>query len=156
VALLGTRNKRPEFLRFVSGLLRELEDAYVGLEIAKYQQPAIDRYLKEGIGRGEITLHHALDCPEYWNLFDILRDIRDKNWLKLVALDLPASLYGRKDTNRDEWMARLISRIFDEDPDARVLVIVGNLHVLKSIRWEEDAPAKHSFIRTYLCDIKRE
>jgi len=90
VVLLGTRHKKPEVLRFVSR--RELEDAYVGLEIGTDQQAALDRFLDEGVGREEIMIHHALDCPEYHNLLDLLKGIRDKNRLKAVALDLPASL----------------------------------------------------------------
>jgi hypothetical protein len=55
--------------------------------------------------------------------------------------------------NRDEWMALSIVRIFRECPNAKVLLVVGNLHILKDIDWEETVPNPHGFIRSYLNEL---
>lgn len=158
VVFLGTRHKKPEILSFISNLLPELEDIdiCIGLEIASDQQSSIDRYLEEGVGLEDVSLHDTIDCPEYRNLMAALRDIRHDNRLKVLALDLPASLYGRANTNRNRWMAQSICRIFDENRDARVLVIVGNLHALKRIDWDDSVLARHGSTRTYLQEIRPE
>jgi hypothetical protein len=55
----------------------------------------------------------------------------------VIALDLPTSLHSSK-ISRDEWMARSIKGLF-RSQGAKVFVVVGNLHVLKNIEWEDTA-----------------
>ena len=156
VVLLGTRHKQPALLDLISRLLLKLGDAgvsYLGLEIASDQQPIIDRYIKEGTGLDEISLHYALDCPGTRNVLGIARNLSIENGVKVNALDLPPSFY-QKNFNRDEWMARSICTIFDENPNAKALVIVGNLHTLKTIRWKHYIPHRHGFIPSYLYRLK--
>jgi len=158
VVLLGSKHKKPEIMSFISQLLprlRGVDVSHIGLEIASDQQSSVERYFKENTGLEEISLHHALDFAGYRNLLSILRNISQKNKLKVIALDLPPSLY-KKNTNRDEWMAKSICTIFDENPNAKVLVIVGNLHTLKRIRWEDHIPEKHGFIPSYIHKLKPE
>jgi hypothetical protein len=54
--------------------------------------------------------------------------------------------------SRDEWMAKTIAKIFKSSPDSKMLVVVGNLHVLKKLDWQDHVPNKHRSIREYLLD----
>lgn len=152
VVLLGTRHKQKRILEFVSGMLPGLCEAgvsHLGLEIASDQQEYIDFYMRNGIGIAKINMHHSIDCPAYRDLLKTIREFEQKNMLKAVALDLPTSLY-ESHWNRDEWMARSICSILNKQPDAKILVIVGNLHALKDIVWNEYVPNKSGVIRRYL------
>ena len=42
--------------------------------------------------------------------------------------------------SRDEWMARSILAVFETEPAAKMLVLVGNLHTVKKLEWEEHVP----------------
>ena len=53
-------------------------------------------------------------------------------------------------------MAKSICRVFDQDSNAKIMVIVGNLHTLKRIRWEDHVANKHGFIPSYLSKLKSE
>lgn len=155
VVLLGTKHRQKSILDFISGILPGLHEAgvsHLGLEIASDQQEYIDFYMENGIGMHKIKLHHAIDCFAYRNLLKIIRKLGQKNTLKPVALDLPPSLY-ESHWNRDEWMAKSICRVLNKDPDAKILVIVGNLHALKNIIWDENVPNKNGVIRSYLSEF---
>ena len=41
-------------------------------------------------------------------------------------------------------------------PDAKILVIVGNLHAIKNIVWDDNVPNKNGVIRNYLSILKPE
>lgn len=155
VVLLGTRHRQKRVLDFISGMLPGLCEAgvsYLGLEISSDQQEYIDSYMKNGIDMDKINLHHSIDCPEYRDLLKLIRKFQQKKLLKAVALDLPISLY-ESHWNRDEWMAKSISRLLNKEPDAKILVIVGNLHALKDIVWDENVPNKSGVIRSYLFEL---
>lgn len=55
--------------------------------------------------------------------------------------------------NRDEWMAGSIAEIFHKNSNEKVLVVVGNLHVLKKIEWKDQVQNPHGFIRSYLKEL---
>jgi hypothetical protein len=154
VVLLGTKHRQKDILDFISGILPRLHEAgvsHIGLEIASDQQPYIDHYMESGIGTNDIRLHHSIDCPEYRDLLKAIRKSGQKNVLKPVALDLPPSLYESR-WNRDEYMAKTICNVFDKNPDAKLLVIVGNLHALKKIAWDDNVPNRYGVIRSYLSE----
>jgi uncharacterized iron-regulated protein len=156
VVLLGTKHRQKSILDFISGILPRLHEAdvsHLGLEIASDQQPYIDHYMESGIGINNIKLHHTIDCPEYRDLLTSIRKSGQKNVLKPIALDLPPSLYESR-WNRDEYMAMSICNILDSNPDAKLLVVVGNLHALKNITWDDNVPNKYGVIRSYLSEYK--
>ncbi|MGA1842173.1 MAG: hypothetical protein ACMUIU_16250 [bacterium] len=139
---------------FISGILPRLHEAgvsHLGLEIASDQQPYIDHYMECGTGINNIKLHHTIDCPEYRNLLKVIKKSGWKDVLKPIALDLPPSLY-ESHWNRDEYMAMSICNVLDKNPDSKLLVVVGNLHVLKNIAWDENVPNKYGVIRSYLSE----
>ena len=155
IVFLGTRHKQAPLLKFIQDLIPKLNDANVtdiGLEIASDQQAQIDHYMDTGEGLKHIEIHSLIDCPEYRNILKVLRDTIFKKRPITVALDLPTSKYENP-ISRDEWMAKTISKVFKTNPNAKMLVVVGNNHILKKLDWQDHVLNKHSSIREYLMDF---
>jgi hypothetical protein len=72
----------------------------------------------------DIFIHPQIDCPEYRNLFHVIRSLDPNKRPAPVALDLPKSKYG-ENISCDEWMADSIARIFESNPNTKMLVLVG-------------------------------
>ena len=152
IIFLGTTHKNSTILKFISDLIPYLPEAkvtHLGLEISSNQQNKIDNFLENGTGLVDIKLHFQIDCPEYRNLIKLTRTLEKNNRPDIVALDLPESMY-QKEMSRDEWMATSIKNAFRFNSHVKMLVVVGNLHVLKNIAWEHKSPDHHGFIRSYL------
>jgi len=155
IVFLGTKHKKEAILQFVSGLiphLHETRTTHIGLEIFSDQQDNIERFLQAENGLDEINIHPLIDCVEYRTLFTTIRSLGKSKRPTVVALDLPESRYQGK-INRDEWMARSIAKIFHRNPNAKLLVVVGNLHILKKIEWEDGVSNPHGFICSYLNEL---
>ena len=133
-------------------LLHEVGTTHLGLEICSDQQGKIDKFLKTGKGLDNIRLHLQIDCAEYRNLLKTIRSLDRSMRPAIVALDLPESMYQGK-INRDKWMAHSIGKIFRRNSNAKVLVVVGNLHILKKIEWKDQVQNPHGFIRSYLNEL---
>ena len=149
IVFLGTTHKKPEILGFIAELIPTLEKygvSHVGLEIPSDQQEKIDVFMKTGEGLDDIKLHTQIDSPEYRHLFQVFR----KSGGPIpVAIDLPSSMY-KGTVSRDEWMARSLLIVLNRNPSAKILVIVGSLHTLKKLEWEDQVPNKHLSIREYI------
>ena len=155
IVFLGTTHRRQPILNFLSDLIPHLHEArvtHLGLEISSDQQDRIDRFLQTGRRLKDIVLHFQIECPEYRNIFTAIRGLGQPKRPAVLALDLPKSMYQGK-ISRDEWMAGSIANIFHRNPNAKVLVVVGNLHVLKQIEWDEEVPDSHGFVRAYLNEL---
>lgn len=79
IDFLGTRHKQPPILEFISEIITVLHNSgvtHIGLEIASDQQGKIDQFIKTGKGLSDIKIHSQIDCPEYRNLFNVLRDLK--------------------------------------------------------------------------------
>lgn len=145
IVFLGTRHKQPPIFEFISDLIPKLHDSgvtIIGLEIASDQQSKIDRFPKTGNGLSDIEIHLHIDCPEYRNLFNVIRDLGPDKRPTPVALDLPKSKYSGK-IGRDEWMAESIASCFDSNSNAKVLFVVGNNHILNKSKWQDHVIDKH-------------
>jgi hypothetical protein len=155
IVFLGTTHRRQPILKFLSDLIPHLHESgvtHLGLEICSDQQDRIDSFLQTGSGLRDIALHFQMECPEYRNIFNTIRGVGRTERPVVLALDLPKSMYNRE-INRDKWMAGCIAKVFHGNPNAKVLVVVGNLHVLKKIEWEDKVPNPHGFIRSYLNEM---
>ena len=119
---------------------------HLGVEIPSDQQARIDIFMKTGNGLDDVQFHVQVDHPDYRNLFHVLRKSGDPI---PVAIDLPYSMHGGA-ISRDEWMARSILAVFETEPAAKMLVIVGNLHTLKKLEWEKHVPNKRKTMRDYI------
>jgi hypothetical protein len=106
IVLLGTRHKQLPILNSVSELITALQISgvsHIGLEIVSEQQAKIDRFMNTGAGLDDISIHFQIDCPEYRNLFNVIRGLDPDKRPAPVALDLPKSKYG-ENISRDELM----------------------------------------------------
>ena len=52
-------------------------------------------------------------------------------------------------------MADSIARIFESNPNAKILVVVGNNHVLKKLDWQDHVVHKNRSIRQDLSQKRR-
>jgi len=158
IVFLGTTHKKPAILKFLLKLIPALHDAgvtHIGLEITSNQQAKIDNYIQTSKGLSAINIHSQIDCPEYRNLLIKLATLYPNIRPKPIALDLPTSKYREK-ISRDKWMAGSIAKVFCKNPKAKMLVVVGNLHVLKVLNWEDHVPNQHRSIYGYLKDMMSE
>jgi len=158
IVILGTTHRKPAILKFMSELIPALYDAgvtHIGLEISFNQQTKIDNFIQTGKKLTDIQIHPMIDCPEYRNLLIKLATIDPNIRPKTIALDLPTSKYRGK-ISRDKWMAGSIMKVFDKNPKAKMLVVMGNLHVLKVLNWQDHVPNQHRSIYGYLKDIMPE
>ncbi|MDB4303392.1 hypothetical protein N9934_01195 [Desulfosarcina sp.] len=149
IVFLGTTHKKPEILSFIAALIPSMKGlgvSHIGLEIPSDQQEKINAFMLTGKGLDEIQFHAQIDCPEYRHLFEVLRKSGGPT---PVAIDSPYSVHGG-DISRDEWMARSVLAVFETEPAAKMLVIVGSLHTLKKLEWEDQVPTKHLAIREYI------
>jgi hypothetical protein len=157
IVFLGTRHKQPPVLKFISKILTELHDSgvtHIGLEIESDQQENIDKFISEETGLSNIQIHSQIDCREYRDLFKVLRNLDPDKRPAPIALDLPKSKYKEK-ISRDEWMAMSIAGVFESNSKARMLVVVGNNHILKKLDWQDQVINKHVSIREYLSETRR-
>ena len=116
----------------------------------------INKFIKTGAGLSDIQIHPQIDCPEYRNLLNALRALDPNKRPTPIAIDLPKSKYNEP-ISRDEWMAKSVSKIFQQNPNVKMLVIVGNNHVLKKLDWQDHVPNPHRSIWEYLLEkrVKR-
>jgi hypothetical protein len=152
--VFGTRHKQPPILEFILDLIPKLKDSrvtHIGLEIASDQQDNIKKFINTGSGLLDIQIHQQIDCPEYRNLFNVLKTIDPNKRPIPIALDLPKSRY-QEPISRDEWIVGSILKIFQKNPDAKLLIIIGNNHVLKSLDWQDHVPNPHRSIWEYLSE----
>jgi len=152
IVFLGTTHKKPAILKFLSELIPALYDAgvtHIGLEISFNQQAKIDNFIQTGKKLTDIQIHPMIDCPEYRNLLIKLATIDPNIRPKTIALDLPTFKYRGK-ISRDKWMAGSIMKVFHKNPKAKMLVVVGNVHVLKVLNWQDNVSNQHKSIYRYL------
>ena len=156
IVFLGTTHRRQPILKFLSDLIPALHKAevtHLGLEVCSNQQHRIDSFLQTGRGLQDIGLHFQIECPEYRSIFNTVRRLDRSKRPAVLAIDLPKTMY-QGETNRDKWMASSIAKVFHRNPNAKILVVVGNLHVLKKIEWQDTVTNPHGFVRSYLNELE--
>lgn len=156
MVFMGTTHQQPRILQFIGALLPDLHAAgvtHVALEIASDQQERIQQFLTNGAGLDEIELHAAIACPAYRHLLQLISAIPKPSRPHIRAVDLPAAHYGGP-MNRDQWIARELAAIFRNQEDAKVLVIIGTLHVLRKLDWHSPHQQEHVAIRTHLSALR--
>ena len=144
LVMLGTRHKRDPILQFISDLIPVLHDVgvtHIGLEICSDQQEKIDHFVKTGSGLTDIEIHSQIDCPGYRNLLRQIQGLDKDKRPAVVAIDLPKSQYDQ--TSRDEYMVESIAGVFGNMTNAKILVVLGNNHILKKLDWEDQVPNEH-------------
>ncbi len=137
VVILGEKHHRQESTQLVADVVSAYQGSsgvclMVALEIISDQQSAIDAAMA-GTGKiSHIHVHPIIDHPGFRALLAQLRQITASGkCLHVSAIDAPRS----SGVSRDEWMADQVQRLAARGP---VLVLVGNLHALKRVEWEDD------------------
>ncbi|MGB7292390.1 MAG: hypothetical protein WBD99_09475 [Thermodesulfobacteriota bacterium] len=147
VIIVGETHRRPESTKFVTNTVTEYLQGgnclIVGLEIPSHQQPILDRALKrkwipERFSISPIPLSRFIDHPGYRKM---LASFRNQIWegkcLKVRAIDKPETV----PVSRDEWMEKQILEVMDGTP---ILVLVGNFHAMKEVKWHSNPLAGES------------
>ncbi len=49
-------------------------------------------------------------------------------------------------------MAESIAKIFKQNSNAKMLIIIGNNHILKKLDWQDHVPNPHRSVREYLSE----
>ena len=161
IVFLGTTHQQPRILSFLSNLihthtLHKVGVTHICLEIPSDQQNKLDRFINSGQSLSKIKLWSAVDCPEYRNFLKTIRILPTDNALSPLAIDLPRSRFKEEEISRNEYMAKRIAELYDEPASKKILVVLGNLHVLKKLNWEDHVPHKHPSIYEYLSKKHQE
>lgn len=133
VLILGETHHQPDSARLVAetvaAALQAGECLTVALEIPADQQSALDAGLRGEQPLSAIAIHPIIDHPAYRDLLRRFRALRQAGLcLTVRAIDAPPNARGA----RDAWMADAVQRLAGSGP---VLVVVGNFHALKRVRW---------------------
>ncbi len=158
MVFMGTTHKQPRILEFIDTLLPHLHKAgvtHVALEIASDQQSHIQHFLNNGTELEHVELHAAINCPRYRHLLQSMRRIPEAIRPQILGVDLPADQYGGP-ISRDQWIAQELAAITGNRRDAKVLVIIGALHVLRKLEWVSPRRRGHAAIRTHLRALQPE
>ncbi|MBI2485798.1 MAG: hypothetical protein HYW01_02340 [Deltaproteobacteria bacterium] len=139
VVIVGETHRRPESTQFVTNTVAEYLQGgkclIVGLEIPSHQQPVLERAFKKRVSISSISsipLSSIIDHPGYRKMLASFRNqIREGKCLKVRAIDVPHIV----SVDRDEWMEKQILEMMDGTP---IVVLVGNFHAMKEVRWNSD------------------
>ena len=153
LVFLGTTHRRPAILAFLRELVPSLcahGVTHLALEITSDQQKVLQAYLDGRADLGEVKLHAALECAGYRDLLKKLRGLPPDRRPRVRAIDLPEAFY-HLDLNRDQWMAARLGGILQKNKGAKVLAVLGSVHVLRTLPWQARILATHHSIRASLA-----
>ena len=152
VVFMGTTHQQPEIPAFMAALLPHLSGVgvtHLVLEIAADQQARLDHFLTTGRGLETVQLHPAIDGPDYRRWLQALAEMPPDRRPEIRALDLPPDLYDGP-LDRDGHIAAGLMEIYQTCPDAKILVELGSLHVLRKLPWAQRLARRPEAIRTRL------
>ena len=142
VVIVGETHRRTESTQFVTNTVAQYLQGgkclIVGLEIPSDQQPVLDRaflwvWRLNRVSISSIPLSSIIDHLGYRRMLASFRDhIQKGECLKVRAIDVPQIV----PVDRDEWMEKQILEMMDGTP---ILVLVGNFHALKEVKWNSEA-----------------
>ena len=160
LVFLGTTHRQPVILDFLVKLVPRLHDVgvtHLAMEIGSDQQQTVEAYLRGEAALSAIQLHRALECKAYRALLRSIRDLPSGRRPRMAAIDLPAHFF-KLDLNRDQWMASRLFEIMHGSDRAKILVVLGSVHVLRRLPWQAHRFAGQRSIRAileqYLPDLR--
>lgn len=132
--VLGENHHRSESTQLVADLAEAFtlsgECLRLALEIVSSEQTTLDLAMAGEASIAAVRVHPIVDHPGYRAMLGRLRElVHDGRCLHVDAIDAPAQV----PEGRDEWMANRLTGMIR---DAPTLVLVGNLHALKEVRWQ--------------------
>ncbi|WP_291317153.1 hypothetical protein [Desulfuromonas sp.] len=133
VVILGEKHGKPESTQLFTEVCRNYTKSgkclTVALEISSNQQTTIDRAMAGDSSISNIKISPIIDHPAYREMLSTLREMKHEGrCLNVIAIDGKAPK-----VSRDEWMTKVLCQYID---NGKVLCLVGNLHAIKKIRWE--------------------
>lgn len=151
VILLGESHQNPKsqklFLSLVDDLASQGKRVFVGLEISREQQGNLDALLSDpGASNDRIILYHALDHKAYREMLTKL------GFYARAGVDVRAVDATKEDKNRDVTMSRNIAAAVRSEKYDAVVMLVGNLHTIKKMRWHPDSGASSRYLAERLGD----
>ena len=152
IVLMGTTHRQPAILDLTADLASRFREAgvtHLALEISSDQQFRLDRFLDTGTGLATIRIPSAIDCPAYRRMLGTLHRMGPDRRPSVIAIDLPRASYAGK-ISRNEHMATVLAMTFQSHPRAKILAMLGSLHVLRQLRWANRTSARYPAIRTCL------
>ncbi len=156
VVFMGTTHRQPPILDLMARMAPEFQKAgvtHLALEIASDQQARLDLFLETGTGMASIKLHDAIECPAYRRLLSALQHLGPHRRPRVIAIDLPEVSYGGP-ICRDEYMAATLAAALQSHPKAKILAMLGSLHVLRNLRWQDRVVGGRQAVRTYLSRLR--
>jgi len=128
--LAVTTRSTPELFQSLAlDVIRHYQCVVIGLEIASDQQTILDAVMQGRASVNEIVLWPPLDHPPYRRMIESFAEIKRQGLcIKVVAIDSGVD----NNIDRDLWMALSLA---EQAGDAPVLVLLGALHTLKRVNW---------------------
>lgn len=150
ITIIGETHKQAAAIQFFQSLitsyLQQNKCLTVALEIASSQQPLLDGIIQGKTAISDIEIAPMIDHPPFRTLInDLAKMQRSTACLKLIAIDAGLELK----TNRDEWMAMQLTDRIDEAP---ILALLGSLHTLKKVEWNQTMSKKKPYVAEILTD----
>jgi hypothetical protein len=133
ITIIGETHKKAQsvelFQKLALAAVRQYQCVIIGLEIASDQQTIIDAVMQGRASVNEIALWPPLDHPPYRSMIESFAGLkRQGQCIKVVAIDSGVD----NNIDRDLWMALSLA---EQSGDAPVLVLLGALHTLKRVDW---------------------
>ena len=136
LVLVGTTHHHPSIHSMLSDIIPSLPSVGVTHVCLEIETGQVGDHLR---------ISPIIDCPSYRRMIKL---VQDTTGLQAVPVDLPAVKYG-EGISRNEYIAQQIAAIFRENKDAKVLVILGNQHVLKTLPWQDHIPNPYQSVAAY-------
>jgi hypothetical protein len=133
ITIIGESHKKAESIELFQSLalaaIKQYQCVIIGLEIGSDQQTNLDAVMQGRASVNEIALWPPLDHPPYRNMIASFAELkRQGQCIKVVAIDSGLT----NNIDRDLWMALSLA---EQAGDAPVLVLLGALHTLKRVDW---------------------
>jgi uncharacterized iron-regulated protein len=129
--LLGTQHNNEQIhgliFDILPGLVKESGVNTLFVEISSNQQPVIERFKKGICPVEDININKIIASQAYLKILVKAQDLG----MDIIAIDNGEN----KQINRDQWMASCVLNYLTFHPSTKGLVIVGNRHVLKNVKW---------------------
>lgn len=137
ITIIGETHKKAESIELFKSLvldaIKNHQCVVIGLEIASDQQKILDAVEQGRASVNEIALWPPLDHQPYRSMIESFAEIkRHGQCIKVVAIDSGMD----NNIDRDLWMALSLA---EQAGDAPVLVLLGALHTLKQVNWNNHA-----------------
>ncbi len=129
--LLGTQHNNEQIHELIfdilPGLVKEAGITTLFVEIPSNQQPVIERFKKGLCPAEDIYINEVITSQAYLKIIVKAQDLG----MDIIAIDNGEN--GQ--IIRDKWMASRVLDYLTLHPSTKGLVIVGNRHVFKNVKW---------------------